>query len=126
MLLRLSNLLVIAALVFSLGLHWMVLQSVAWIGMIVTYSQNAPLKEALVKTFDGQHPCKLCKAVQEGKKSEKKQPPEKPMNKLDLFCPSPSAALKAPAAPPLFTSFTGATSALGAAPPTPPPRRSHA
>ena len=27
---------------------------------------------ALSKTFDGKHPCKLCKLVKEGKKSESK------------------------------------------------------
>ena len=69
---RLPNLLIVLALDSSIGLHWAPLQSVAWVGMIVRYSQQTTLVEALVKTFDGQHPCFLCKQISEGKKAEKK------------------------------------------------------
>ena len=68
---RLTRLLVVLTLTLSLGAHWVLLQSVAWMGMVVHYSQNATVTEALSKTFDGQHPCKLCKFVKEGKQSEK-------------------------------------------------------
>ncbi|HEY2951339.1 MAG TPA: hypothetical protein VGK40_02085 [Verrucomicrobiae bacterium] len=57
------------ALVLAIGGHWAVLQTAAWVGMVISYSQDSPLKEAVVKTFDGRHPCKLCKAVQAGKTS---------------------------------------------------------
>ncbi len=63
----------VLVLVFSLGLHWALLQTIAWTGMIVSYSQDASLKEALAKTFDGKHPCCLCKVVQQGRTDEKKQ-----------------------------------------------------
>ena len=59
-------------LVISTGIHWVALQTVAWAGMIVSYSEKAPLKTALAETFDGKHPCPLCKAIAAGKKSEKK------------------------------------------------------
>jgi hypothetical protein len=72
MLSRAPKLLLVLALACSIGLHWALLQSVAWMTMMVSYSQNATLKEALEKTFDGQHPCPLCKEVAAGKKSEKK------------------------------------------------------
>ena len=68
---RVSEFLLVATLSCSLGLHWAILQSAAWVGMAVSYSKSAPLKEALVKTFDGEHPCKLCKVVSAGKQSEK-------------------------------------------------------
>lgn len=73
-------------LVLSLGLHWALLQTVAWTGMIVSYSQGASFKEALSKTFDGKHPCCLCKVVQQGRAAEKKQEGQqvKPGSKLDL------------------------------------------
>ncbi len=64
--------LIALALASSIGLHWTVLQAVAWAAMIVSYSQEAPLGEAVVKTFDGQHPCTLCKQIAKGKRSEKK------------------------------------------------------
>ena len=41
--------------------------------MLFNYSRDATFSEAIQKTFDGQHPCKLCKIVSEGKKSERKQ-----------------------------------------------------
>ena len=72
MLLRLPRILIALALAFSVGLHWSVLQVVAWAGMMITYSQDAPLAEAMVKTFDGNHPCKLCKQIAKETRSEKK------------------------------------------------------
>jgi hypothetical protein len=74
------------ALVVSLGLHWAVLQTVAWTGMIVKNSRNSSFTEAVSKTFDGKHPCKLCKAIQQGRAEEKQQQQKqvKPGSKLDL------------------------------------------
>ena len=70
------------ALVVATGGHWAVLQSVAWFGMFVNFSQTAPVMVALEKTFDGRHPCKLCKVVQAGQESEKKQEMQKLETKL--------------------------------------------
>jgi hypothetical protein len=82
---RISRFLVIAALCFSIGLHWCALQSIAWTTMVIEYSKNAPFKEALAKTFDGQHPCSLCHAVQTGKKSEQKTN-VRTVTKIDFYC----------------------------------------
>ena len=71
-------------LVVSTGIHWVALQTVAWAGMIVSYSEKAPLKTALAETFDGKHPCPLCKAIAAGKKSEKKNEFTAPMPKLEF------------------------------------------
>ncbi len=50
------------------GGHWTVLQSVAWLGMVVTYAQeDSSLAGAVAKTFDGQHPCDLCEVVKTGR-----------------------------------------------------------
>ena len=76
---------VVLTLVLVTGGHWALLQSVAWVGMAVSYSQDCTLRQALVKTFDGQHPCKLCKAVREGKSAEKNKDAPKPLTKFDLF-----------------------------------------
>jgi len=51
----------------SLGGHWALLQTSAWVGMIVQYSQRAGLKAGIAQTFDGEHPCSVCKAIQDGK-----------------------------------------------------------
>ncbi|MEI9894130.1 MAG: hypothetical protein WDN28_09645 [Chthoniobacter sp.] len=53
----------VVALFISLGGHWAVLQSIAWTCMFVEYSQESSVKEAVVKTFDGNHPCELCKSL---------------------------------------------------------------
>ena len=51
------------------------LQTSAWVGMIVQYSQRAGLKAGLAETFDGEHPCSVCKAIQDSKKQEQKKAP---------------------------------------------------
>jgi len=58
------------ALALSLGLHWGVLQSVAWVSMLANYSRNASFAEACSKTFDGLHPCQLCTAIHNGRAEE--------------------------------------------------------
>jgi len=120
---KLTHWSIVFALVFSIGAHWAILQSVAWLGMAVSYSHNSTLKEALSKTFDGFHPCKLCKVVQEGKSSEKKPDAPKPFNKIDLIAFSATLILDGPAVE--FFSFgpLPVTSPLGKSPPTPPPRQ---
>ncbi|MBM3835584.1 MAG: hypothetical protein FJ403_20395 [Verrucomicrobia bacterium] len=72
-------------LIFSIGGHWAVLQSGAWVGMFINFSQHDPVSEALVKTFDGNHPCRVCDFVAEGKKSEKKEGPQAVKMKIDFF-----------------------------------------
>ena len=64
-------------LVCGAQLHLPVLQVVAWTGMVVKYAQEVPLTEALEMTFDGDHPCPLCKVIrqaQTGSRQEIKAP----------------------------------------------------
>src|ERR1700737_5337569 len=63
------------ALLQIFGGHWALLQTSAWVGMIVQYTQRAGLKAGLAETFDGEHPCSVCKAIQDGKKQEQKKAP---------------------------------------------------
>lgn len=73
MLLRSTKWLVVLALTLSLGAHWALLQSAAWFSMVVNYSQETSFEDAVKMTFDGEHPCKLCNFVQDGKKAEKER-----------------------------------------------------
>jgi hypothetical protein len=51
---------------FLLGGHLAVLQGVAWVGMVGDRLANCQsIKQALSETFDGEHPCALCSAVQD-------------------------------------------------------------
>jgi hypothetical protein len=43
--------------------------------MIVQYSYQVGLISGLSQTFDGTHPCPVCRAIQEGKKQEEKKTP---------------------------------------------------
>jgi hypothetical protein len=54
------------------GGQWALLQSAAWAGMLVSRVRTEHLPQAIATTFDGDHPCPLCKAVSSARKSEKK------------------------------------------------------
>lgn len=119
-----SKWLVVLTLTLSIGAHWMFLQSVAWVGMIVSYSHDAPLTEALSKTFDGEHPCKLCKFVQRGKATEKKQETQKPTKEIDKSLPTGRAfALYPPDISRLIFNAPGQADLRLEPPPIPPPER---
>jgi hypothetical protein len=119
---RLSKVILILALICSVGWHWAVLQSVAWLGMAIHYSQGGPLREAFIKTFDGNHPCRICQLVAKGKKSEDKQETWKPLNKIDLFLPDQHLSLEPIAQYPLVSSRIAESLQRPQSPPTPPPR----
>jgi hypothetical protein len=119
---RLGHVLLIVVLLASMGGHWVVLQTVAWMGMVVTYSEHTPLKKALVKTFDGKHPCSLCKAIAAAKKSEKKTGFVLQTQKLE-FLPAPeNLVLVAPSRFQLLPLTNNFADSLVQKPPTPPPR----
>jgi hypothetical protein len=85
---RLPKLLIVLALASSIGLHWAFLQVVAWTGMVVSYSQDRPVAEAVAETFDGQHPCKLCQQIAKEKQAEKKSEYESDTIKIKFACSS--------------------------------------
>lgn len=87
---RLTRLLLVSALMISIGAQWVVLQSAAWIGMAVSYSiETRSVSEGLSKTFDGEHPCKLCCMVEKGTDAEKKETKkEESKQKVELFASS--------------------------------------
>lgn len=49
-----------------------VLQSLAWLGMIVTYSHENGLSQGIADTFSGDRPCELCQSI----KAQAQQPSE--------------------------------------------------
>ena len=84
-LLRFSRWLLIAALFLAIGGHWAVLQTFAWATMIVDYSRDGALTEAVQKTFDGRHPCQICAEIQKSRQSEKKHEALQLLKKIELF-----------------------------------------
>jgi hypothetical protein len=119
---RAAKLAVILAVALSVGLHWALLQSVAWTGMFVSYAQQTTVREALTKTFDGKSPCRLCKLVREGQQSAKAKESFLPLVKVESL-PCEAAFVLLP--PVLSVSLTATDSAAfprTESPPTPPPR----
>ncbi len=63
----------------AVGLHWILLQCIAWLGMAVVYSdQEGSIVEGLSKTFDGQHPCPMCLAIKDAKSGGAGEDPQVP------------------------------------------------
>ena len=122
MLARLSKLLLVAVLSCTLGLHWALLQSAAWVGMVVSYSQTAPLNEALAMTFDGKHPCNLCKFVRDGHRSEHKKETQKPVVQLDVLLDASRIVICPPLVEPAFRASLRIMDSRADSPPIPPPR----
>jgi hypothetical protein len=61
-----------AAVLQLIGGHWAVLQATAWVGMVIEYSSSFGVQAGLAKTFDGQHPCELCRRIAHHTGAEKK------------------------------------------------------
>jgi hypothetical protein len=69
---RIGKIFLVLSLVATLGAHWALLQTVAWTAMLADNLCTQSVKEAVKKTFDGNHPCPICKAIAAGKQSEKR------------------------------------------------------
>lgn len=118
---RLARVIVLLVAVQLLGGHWIALQSAAWVGMVISYSQEDSLVDALEKTFDGKHPCELCMAVKKGHSEEQNQQVAKVLAKLDAVL---VPALEVPvryATTLEYESIEQHSCARNIVPPTPPP-----
>ncbi len=94
---KIGLLLVCVALVSIAGGHWAALQVLAWTQMVNMYSRDASIVEALMKTFDGKHPCGLCRKVDEGRQKEKSATATVRTNKkADTFIVSSITNLRRP------------------------------
>jgi hypothetical protein len=113
------------AVLLANGGHWAVLQSIAWTRMIVDYSRDNSLSEAVEMTFDGEHPCKMCHKIREGRQQEENDRPVLKWEKLPEF-PLEAHRVAVPRPPtggddPIAFALTLRSDFLPT-PPTPPPR----
>ncbi len=119
---RLGHILLILALLGATGGHWAVLQTVAWADMLTKNLQTESVASAITKTFDGEHPCKMCKQISAGKKAEKKADLPLQIKKLEFVSQRPVFVFAAPQdfqlVPVLLSSLDGLTHR----PTVPPPR----
>jgi len=118
----LAKLLIVLALACVIGLHWTLLQSLAWTTMLVDNLTSTSFSAALQRTFDGKHPCALCKAIAEGKKSEKKADTLLRLKKFEGLTAAVVISLPPPASFPPIEAPHAALETVSQAPPTPPPR----
>ncbi len=85
------------ALFLVAGGHWAMLQGVAWAGMMKDFSRTGSLTEAVGKTFDGKHPCAMCKKIASARTHEEKAPvTAKVDKKAEVFVKSPASELPLP------------------------------
>jgi hypothetical protein len=120
---RLSKLVLVLALAGSIGWHWALLQAVAWSSMVANYSRELPFSEALAKTFDGKHPCKLCKEIDKAKRSEQKPESSLQAKKLEFRYVAVAFLFQAPTCFWEVRAGDDSGDLLIQAPPTPPPRK---
>lgn len=125
MLCRVVRLLLLIALMVSIGGQWAVLQTAAWVRMAVTYSiRTGSVAEGLSEAFDGDHPCRMCCAIKKARDSEKKETKQSAAKqKIELFAQTGTMiVIAAPGARQVFATTEEVVIEHSNTPPTPPPR----
>ena len=119
---RFGHGLLILSLLCATGGHWAMLQSVAWATMLANNARTECLADAIAKTFDGRHPCPICRQIAQSRQSEKKSDAQLELKRLEYSLESAVFVI----CPPNHFFLTGERSSsaplLTESPPTPPPR----
>jgi len=121
MLARLAKCLLVVMLILATGGHRVLLQTAAWVGMTIDYSQKDCFLVALQKTFDGKHPCQLCRLISKETKSEKKKDFKLIQVKLEFLAQVEEPSLNPPPFPRVVMPGLKLLS-RSEPPPLPPPR----
>jgi hypothetical protein len=119
---RFGKFFVIVALIATTGGHWAALQSVAWTTMLADNLRMHSFSESVARTFDGKHPCPICKALAAAKKSEKKSEFTLQMQKLEFPPANENPVLIAPSDFQLLPQPNFFAESLTQKPLLPPPR----
>ena len=119
---RIGNALLIAALLAATGAQWALLQSVAWTTMLTDNLRKGSLVEAVERTFDGKHPCCLCRQIAAGRKSQKQSEFPAQFKRFEFLSATPRFLFTAPASFWYLTTADDFFKSVCRAPPAPPPR----
>ena len=119
---RVGNVLLIVAMLAATGTHWAALQTVAWTGMIADNLRCGSLVGAVERTFDGKHPCCLCRQIEAGRKSEKKSEFPLALKRLEFMSSTPRFIFAAPTRVWRLSTPEASFESILHPPPTPPPR----
>lgn len=90
--------------------------------MLIDNLTTTSFSLAVQRTFDGNHPCALCKAIDEGKKSERKSDTLVPLKKFEGINAGVAIVFFPSASFPTITTQAAFLDTHLHAPPTPPPR----
>ena len=90
--------------------------------MLAENLRISSFRVAVASTFDGKHPCRLCKQIADGKKSERKAELTLRLKKLEFLTAMPCFTFTAPNTFSLSVAAIRIPNPIGLAPPTPPPR----
>jgi hypothetical protein len=90
--------------------------------MVINYSQHCSLVKAVQQTFDGAHPCDLCKRISKANDAEKKPDNQRGTARADLICVVRQFALLPPFYPVDYSELAGFLVSGSQEPPFPPPR----
>ena len=112
----------IPLLAFTLGLHWVMLQSLAWMSMTVSYTGEASVYAAVKKALASETTCVLCRVVDAGKKADQNAPTIIVAHELEGLTPGLYPMVARPDTPCLVDGPLVAFHARPNAPPTPPPQ----
>jgi len=104
------------------GAQWGLLQSVAWTTMLINNLHAASLRQAVETTFDGKHPCCICKAIAAAKKTEKKNVFVVQLKKFDFVSEPFQFVFQSPEAFYEIDSPSKFLPDVSHRPPVPPPR----
>ena len=122
MFVRFGKIFVVLALAATLGLHWALLQTVAWTTMLADNLRTHSLSESVARTFDGKYPCPICRAIAAAKQSQKKSEFTLQMQKLEFPPIMENPILFAPSDFQFLPQINILAESLTPEPPTPPPR----
>lgn len=100
------------------------MQAGAWTGMLISRAQSGSIVSAVKTTFDGDHPCSMCKLVSKGvaEDSAPKTPSAKKTQEIKMV-----ASIVSELPSPAFFGFaewpqvSESAASRADAPPTPPP-----
>lgn len=112
----------IVAVLAASGTHWMVFQSIAWTTMLADNLHTTSLSQAIARTFDGKHPCCLCKEIARSKRSEKKSDFQVELKRLDFSYSDSEVVLCPPSAFRELRAGNETGPLLAKAPAVPPPK----
>jgi len=102
--------------------HWAILQTAAWMTMLVKYSESEGVEVGISKTFDGKHPCDLCRSIAKNKQTEKQQSSQANAAKIYLVAHAQRWTLQPPRYFWFLKTPIASLSSCDSSPPVPPPR----